>query len=123
MALRVFGFGLAVVLRVFSALAWRKGRPVAPYELGLAFFCALLAGLRPQALRPLYGPWMKAARWLGKVNTWLVMALVYYLALTPYAVLARLLGGDLLDERLGDRDSYWHPRGESPAPESYRHQF
>jgi hypothetical protein len=121
--LRVFGFGLAVILLVFSALAWRRGRPAAPYELGLALLSALLAGLRPQALQPVYGPWMKGARWLGQVNTWLVMALVYYLAITPYAFLARLLGGDLLDERLLDRDSYWHPRTETPAPESYRDQF
>ena len=121
--IRVFGFGLAVILLVLAGLAWRKGRPAAPYELGLALLCAGLAGLRPQALQPVYGPWMKGARFLGRVNTWLVMGLVYYLVLTPYAALARLLGGDLLDERLRDRASYWHPRGETPAPESYRNQF
>jgi hypothetical protein len=121
--LRVFGFGLAAVLLALSALAWRKGRPAAPCELGLAAVCALLAGLRPQALRPVHEPWLKAARAVGRVNTAVVMALVYYLALTPYAVLARWLAGDLLDERLRDRDSYWHRREGPPAPESYRRQF
>ena len=121
--LQVFGFGLALILLVFATLAWHKGRPAAPYELGLALICAGLAGLRPQALQPVYGPWMKGARFLGKVNTWLVMALVYYLVITPYAALSRLFGGDLLDERMRDRASYWHPRGETPAPESYRNQF
>ena len=101
----------------------RKGRPTAPYELGLSLLCALLAGLRAQALQPVYGPWMKAARLLGKVNTYLVMSLVYYLLITPYAVLTRWLAGDLLDERLRDRDSYWHQRQAPPEPESYRHQF
>ena len=119
--LRVFGFGLAVVLLVFAGLSWRKGGTAAPYELVLACVCALLGGLRPQALKPVYGPWMKAVGVIGRVNTWLVMGLVYYLVITPYALLARLLGGDLLDERL--RASYWHPRGETPAPESYRNQF
>ena len=122
--LRVFGFGLAVILSVFAVLAWRKGRPIAPYcELGLAFVFALLAGLRPRALQPVYGPWMKAVGVIGKVNTWLVMGLVYYIFITPYAVLVRLLGNDLLDERMRDRESYWHPRSEAPAPESYRDQF
>jgi hypothetical protein len=121
--LRAFGFGLAVILLVLSALAWRRGRPPAPYELGLALLSALLAVLRPQALQPVYGPWMKGARWLGKANTWLVMALFYYFVLTPYAVLVRWLSGDLLDERLRDRDSYWHTRPAPPAPESYHHQF
>ena len=108
---------------VFSTLAWRRGRAIAPYEFLLGLICAGLAGLRPQALQPVYGPWMKAVGVIGKFNTWLVMGLVYYLVLTPYAVLARLLGGDLLDERIGDRASYWHPRAEAPARESYRDQF
>jgi hypothetical protein len=121
--LRVFGFGLGAALLAFSALAWRKGRPAAPYELGLACVFALLAGLRPQALRPVHGPWLKGARRLGKINTALIMALAYYLVITPYAVAARWLAGDLLDETLRDRDSAWHLRQAPPSPESYRHQF
>ncbi|MCX5797244.1 MAG: SxtJ family membrane protein [Elusimicrobia bacterium] len=121
--LRVFGFGLAVILLVFATLSWRKGGAAWPYELPLATACALLGTLRPEALRPVYGPWMKAVGVIGRINTWLVMALVYYLVITPYAALARLVGGDLLDEGLRDRESYWHARGELPAPESYRNQF
>ena len=121
--LRIFGFGLAVILTFFAFLSWRKDGAAWPYELVLAAVGALFGGLRPMALRPVYGPWMKAVRVIGKANTWLVMGLVYYLVITPYAVLARLVGGDLLDERLRDRESYWHPRGEVPAPESYRNQF
>ena len=121
--LRVFGFGLAVILSFFAFLSWRKAGSAWACELPLACLCALLGGLRPMALQPVYKPWMKAVGVIGKVNTWLVMGLVYYAVITPYAMLSRLLGGDLLDERFGDRDSYWHPRGEPPAPESYRNQF
>jgi uncharacterized membrane protein len=121
--LRVFGFGLAVILTFFAFLSWRKGGTAWPYELVLAAVGALFGGLRPMALQPVYGPWMKAVGVIGRVNTWLVIGLVYYLVITPYAVLSRLFGGDLLDERLRDRASYWHPRGETPAPESYRNQF
>ena len=121
--LRVFGIGLAVILSFFAFLSWRKSGAAWPYELGLACVCALLGGLRPMALGPVYKPWMKAVCVIGKANTWLIMALVYYLVITPYAFLSRLIGGDLIDERIGDRDSYWHPRGELPAPESYRNQF
>ncbi|MDD5627837.1 MAG: SxtJ family membrane protein [Elusimicrobia bacterium] len=121
--LRVFGIGLAVVLSFFAFLSWRKAGAAWPYELTLAAVCALLGGLRPMALGPVYKPWMKAARAIGKANTWLLMALVYYLVITPYAFIARLIGGDLLDERLRDRESYWHPRSGLPAPESYRNQF
>jgi len=120
---RVFGFGLAVILLILAAAAWHKGRPAMPWELAAAAASALLAWLRPQALSPLYKPWMKAANWLGEANTFLIMAAVYYLALTPYAVVLRLLGRDLLDEKLHDRVSYWHDKGPLPEPRSYLRQF
>lgn len=121
--LRVFGFGLAVILLVLAGLAWRKGRPAAPYELVLACLSAGLAALRPEALKPLYKPWMKAAGLIGKANTYLVMALVYYLLITPYALVIRLLDLDLLDEKLRDRESYWRAQGPPPEPRSYQNQF
>ena len=121
--LRVFGFGLAVILLALAALAWRKGRPAAPYELGLACVSAGLAALRPEALSPVYKPWMKAAGFIGKVNTYLIMGLVYYLLITPYALVIRLLGLDLLDEKMRDRESYWRAKGPPPEPQSYQNQF
>ncbi|MBI5241323.1 MAG: hypothetical protein HY926_12695 [Elusimicrobia bacterium] len=121
--LRVFGFGLALILMFFAYLSRRKGGAAAPYELCLAAACALLGGLWPMALGPVYKPWMRAVAVIGKVNTWLVMGILYYLIITPYAFLARLIGGDLLDERMRDRGSYWHLREDVPAPESYRNQF
>jgi hypothetical protein len=121
--LRTFGIGLAVLLSVLAGLAWRKASPAAPYELALAAICASIAWLRPLALDRIYKPWMKAAGVIGKANTYVVVALVYYLVLTPYGVAARLFGEDLLDEKLRDRDSYWHSRGALPEPESYHHQF
>jgi len=121
--LRVFGFGLAVIAAVLSALAWRKGLARAPWELALAVALALLAGLWPRALKPLYRPWMKAVGAIGKANKWLIMALTYYLIVTPYAVLLRLFGHPLLDLQRGRRASYWRPREAAPEPGSYRDQF
>ncbi len=121
--LRVFGIGLGIILAFFAFLSWRKAGAAWPYELALAAVCALLGGLWPMALKPVYGPWMKAVGFIGKVNTWLIMGILYYAIITPYAFLARLIGGDLLDEKMRDRESYWHLREGTPEPESYRHQF
>jgi len=121
--LRVFGFGLAALLTLLAGLAWRKGSAAAPWELSLAAAAAGLAGLKPLALKPVHEPWMKVAGAVGKANTYLAMALVYYLVITPYGLLIRLLGRDLLDEKLRDRNSYWHPKGPPPEPESYQNQF
>ena len=93
--LRVFGIGLGIILTFFAFLSWRKAGAAWPYELALAAVCALLGGLWPMALKPVYGPWMKAVGFIGKVNTWLIMGILYYVIISPYAFLARLIGGDL----------------------------
>ena len=121
--LRVFGFGLAALLTLLAALAWRKGSAAAPWELVLAAAAAAMGWLKPEALGPVYKPWMAAARVIGKANTFIAMALVYYLVITPYAVVIRLFDGDLLDEKFRDRDSYWHAKDGPPDRESYRHQY
>lgn len=121
--LRTFGAGLAVLLAVLAVLAWRKASPAAPYEMTLAALSAFTAWLKPSALAVIYKPWMRAAGILGKANTYIIMGLVYYLVLTPYGFMARLFGNDLLDERMRDRDSYWHARDAMPEPESYQNQF
>ncbi|HAM34419.1 MAG TPA: hypothetical protein DEB40_08755 [Elusimicrobia bacterium] len=120
--LRIFGFGLAILLAGLAVLAWRRSSNAAPAELLLAACAGLLGWLRPGALEPVYKPWMKVAGVIGKANTFLVTALVYYLIITPYAIFFRLRGADLLDERLRDRESYWRPK-EPCAPEDYQNQF
>lgn len=121
--LRVFGLGFAVVLSVFSSLAWRKHSPALPYLLGAAGAFAAAGALLPSVLRPLYGPWMRLAKLLGAVNAFIVTAFVYYAVLTPYAVVARLLGKDLLDQALRTGDSYWKLRQPRTDPASCERQF
>ena len=121
--LRVFGCCLAVLLSLLAVLAWRRASRLAPVELILAVVAALLAGVKPAALASIYNPWTKAAGMIGKVNSYLAMALIYYLVITPYGAVMRLMGIDLLDERLRDRDSYWHARQSTPDAQSYQNQF
>ncbi|MBI4376614.1 MAG: hypothetical protein HY549_09220 [Elusimicrobia bacterium] len=121
--LRPFGLGLAAFLLLFTALAWRKGNPIWRWELAGAFLSATLALLRPAAFGPIYRVWMPVALFLGRVNTAVLMGVFYYLIMTPYALLLKALAGDLLDERLRDRDSYWKPAARRKDLTSYRRQF
>ena len=121
--LRTFGCGLAVFLALVGSLAWHRGSGLAPFDFFLAAFLCLLSNLKPDAFKPLYVTWMKAAHAIGKVNTYLLMALVYYLMIAPYGAIIRLLGHDLLDENLRDRPSYWHLKEPPTKPQSYHNQF
>jgi len=72
----------------------------------------------PRALKPVHRWWMRLGHALGWVNTRLLLGTVYFLVLTPIGAAMRLIGRDPLDRRLGDRASYWKPRG--PTRDSKR---
>jgi hypothetical protein len=92
--------------------------------LALGALGILLALVKPEALEHAERGWMGLGRILSRVTTPVFMALLYYLFLTPYAFVMRLVSGDILDERF-DRDakSYWKRRGAAPERQSYERQF
>ena len=56
---------------------------------------------------------MKFAESLGWINTRIILSIIFYLIFTPYGLVARLLGKDLLDLKWKRRaDSYWQPAKE-----------
>jgi len=122
--LRLFGLGLALLMSVFAALAWRKDSPAARWELGLAAAAALASLAFPRGLEPIYRAWMPLARALGRANTFLALALLYYLIITPYAALLRLFGVPFLDIKRAGQETFWRDREPgSQSLESYTHEF
>jgi hypothetical protein len=92
---------------------------------GLAALFLVAALVRPALLAPLNRAWTRLGLVLHRIVNPVVMALVFYLAVTPTALLMRLLGKDPLRRRFEpEAESYWierHPPG--PAPDTMGHQF
>ncbi len=63
--------------------------------------------------------WLRLAEALGAVNSRLLLGAIFYLFLTPIALLARLSRGDLLHlkKRSGADRSYWQRRDHAYTPE------
>jgi ABC-type uncharacterized transport system permease subunit len=60
---------------------------------------------------------------VGFVASYIVLALVYFLALTPIGLTMRLFGHDPLSRKFEpDAASYWKPRSKNKTPESYFNQ-
>jgi hypothetical protein len=76
-------------------------------------------------LKLLYSAWMKMVFALSWINTRIALIIVFYLCITPMAVIAKLFGADLLDKRIDKaRQSYWlaKEKNEEPAM-NYERQF
>jgi len=61
------------------------------------------------------GAWLKFGGLLGAVNSRIILGAIFYLFLTPIALLARLTRGDFLHlkKRAGADRSYWHARNHA----------
>jgi hypothetical protein len=84
-----------------------------------------IAGLvRPAVIRPVFIGMMMAAFPIGWVVSHLVLAVVYYVVLTPIGLAMRVLGRDPMQRR---RDpaakSYWEERPAAMGTERYFRQF
>ena len=53
--------------------------------------------------------WMKVAEALAYVSSRIILALVFFLVLTPIGLVKRAMGWDPLDRRAKPGDSFWHP--------------
>ena len=120
-------FGI-VFLLVFLALGtWVVLRGYSEGWLFLAgsviLFVVTLA--RPSILGPLNRAWFKFGLLLGQVVNPLMLGVVFFLVITPIAVIRRLLGKDSL--RLKSKpslESYWIDRNPlGPKPGSMTRQF
>ena len=113
---RDFGLALSLFLAVLAGIALLRAREnLVPPLLVSAVAVSGLAVLWPLPLWPLQRLARLVAGAVGWFNTRLLLGLVFYLVLTPTALLLRLFGKDLMDRSwLPDQPSYWQDR---PEPE------
>jgi hypothetical protein len=123
--LRTFGLLLPVFFGGVGAVArWRWGLPsagMALWVVGAALVVLYLAV--PRVRRPVYVGWMYAVMPIGVCVSYLVLAVTYFLILTPIG-LARRMFGDPLERRF-DRTAatYWTPAKPRADKRDYLRQF
>ena len=122
---RGFGIVFAVVFAIIGLWPLLGDGPVRLWSLGVAAGFLAAAFLVPAALRPLNKLWFKFGLVLHKIVNPLVMGLLFFVTVTPTALIMRALGKDPLNRRFDpNADSYWIPRDPpGPAPETMRNQF
>jgi hypothetical protein len=121
--LRTFGLILGLLLAVVGWRARVKGHPAAAVPLWvLALSATATAWAAPDKLDAVERRWMAAAKLIGKINTFIVLTIVYYFILTPFAVVMRMISGDPLDRAWGS-GSYWKKRTSGEDLTSYERQF
>nr|VFK29714.1 MAG: hypothetical protein BECKMB1821G_GA0114241_105220 [Candidatus Kentron sp. MB]VFK33850.1 MAG: hypothetical protein BECKMB1821I_GA0114274_105419 [Candidatus Kentron sp. MB]VFK76439.1 MAG: hypothetical protein BECKMB1821H_GA0114242_105620 [Candidatus Kentron sp. MB] len=78
----------------------------------------------PQRLLFFNRLWLRFGLLLGKIVSPIVLGIIFFLFLSPIAILMRLVGRDELQLKNQKKASYWKERTPAgPDPESFRNQF
>ena len=121
---RRFGLTMAGVCLVVGAVGAWRGRPLHPAVWALALLFMLAALVRPRVLAPLNRAWAQLGALLNRVVSPVVLGVVFFGLITPYAVIMRLRGRDLMRRRFEPAlPSYWIVRQDTPTPDGFRRQF
>jgi len=91
--IRRFGAFAFLVFGMFSAIGFRHEKLLIPCFLLAVSGIGLGMLLLPSTLRPVYAGWLRVSQFIGKTTTIILLALAYYLVITPAALLKRLFGG------------------------------
>lgn len=122
---RSFGVVFAVVFAVIGLWPLIGAGPVRLWALAVSLVFLLLAFIAPKTLAPLNRLWLKFGLLLHKVVNPVIMAVMFFLVITPTALVVRLIGKRLLQTSF-DREaaSYWIERDPpGPDPADMQNQF
>ena len=122
---RSFGLVFTAFFMVVGLYPLRHGHPVKWWSIGLSFGLLVISLAKPALLTPANRIWTRLGMLLHSIVSPVIMSLVFFLAVTPMAILFRMLGKDPLRLRF-DRamPTYWIRRDPpGPAPESMVNQF
>jgi len=122
---RSFGWLFTAFFAVVALLPLLHHRPVRLWAAALSAAVLLLTVVRPATLHSANVAWSKLGDLMGRIVNPLVMAILFFLVITPVGLLMRLLSKDILRLKWNSREgSYWIPRTPpGPDPKTMINQF
>jgi len=116
------GFSIAVSIIFIGLLPWLFSSKVPLWPAYIAIGLGVLYLFAPRLLYYPYVVWMTIASFLGFFNTYLVLALAYYLLIVPIGLVMQWLKG-LQYTHKSSADSTWIPREKAPQKENLKEPF
>ena len=106
-----FGLLFFVVFLILGLWPLKNGESLNLYFITVSVVFLILGLLNSKFLSPLNKSWIKLGEILGVIIAPIVMALVYFVILTPVSIIVRVFGKDLLGLKfLKKKDTYWIKR-------------
>jgi len=123
--LKKFGYTMGVVFVLIGFIGYYYNYSSAYYFSGIGGLFIILGYVVPVALLPLHKIWMSLAVVLSFFSSRVILAILFYVILTPIGFLGRLFGKEFLKVKPNNKlETYWEPReSEKYVPEQTERQF
>ena len=118
--------GLQIAFFAIFSFLWREklGASGAALLLGISTAIGIVGLGRPVLIKWIYIAWMVVVFPIGWVMSHLILAVIYYLVLTPVALIVRWRRGDPLDRQIDpSAPSYWSERQTDENVTRYFRQY
>ena len=122
---RTFGIVFSAVFAIMGLYPLLNGGEARIWVLIIAGVFLLAALVAPRILRPLNRLWSRFGLLLHKVVSPVIMGLLFFVVVTPTALIMRLAGKDPLRLHFDpEARTYWiDRRPPGPEPQTMRNQF
>ena len=107
-----FGIVFFVFFLIISLFPLLKDNNIRIWAIIPAITFLILGFLNSQILTPLNKIWFKFGILLGNFISPVVMGIVFFVVVTPTALLVRIFGKNLLGLKRNNKTSYWIERSE-----------
>ena len=102
-----FGIVFFIVFLLIAIYPLINNGELRIWSLIIAIIFLILGLINSKVLTPLNKLWFKFGLLLGKVVSPLIMGIIFFLVVTPTALIMRIIGKDLLNLRFNNKKSYW----------------
>ena len=111
---RSFGILFSIVFAAIAFWPLLNLGEIRVWSVIVSSIFLLLGLINSKLLYPLNLIWVKFGELIGKIVAPLVMALIFFIILTPIGLFLRLIGKDLLNVKLNNNKTYWIKRDKKP---------
>ncbi len=120
-----FGFFFSFIfLLVCIYFYFTANQSLAYIFLSLSFVFLSVSLSKPQILKPLNKLWFQFGMLLSRIISPIVLGIIFFIILSPVAILTRAFGRDILKLKKGNDNSYWRQRLKSNfEKQSFTNQF
>ena len=102
-----FGIVFFIVFLLIAIYPLMNNGELRIWSLIIAIIFLILGLINSKVLTPLNKLWIKFGLLLGKVISPLIMGIIFFLVVTPTALIMRIIGKDLLNLKFNNKNSYW----------------